>query len=133
MVSTVNDLADFERQLDSDDGIPLSSSTLNQMWSNQSFTFDNPNGTQFTVQMPTGLGWFVTTESGQRLVWTFGHLHDASSALIVKMTKTQTGQRPVNFTLIMLANSGGLASGYDLENANVTSSPFVKVFLRLFI
>ena len=24
--------------------------------------------------MPTGLGWFVTTESGQRLVWTFGHI-----------------------------------------------------------
>ena len=36
--------------------------------------------------MPTGLGWFVTTESGQRLVWTFGHIQDASSALIVKMT-----------------------------------------------
>jgi hypothetical protein len=36
-------------------------------------------------------------------------------------------------TLIMLANSGGLAKGYDLENASVTSSPFVKVFLRLFI
>jgi len=133
IVSTVNDLADFERQLDSDDGIPLSSFTLNRMWSNQSFTFTNPNGTQFSVQMPTGLGWFVTIESGQRLVWTFGHVQDAASALIVKMTKTQSGQRPVNFTLIMLANSGGLANTYDLENANVTSSPFVKVFLRLFI
>jgi len=133
VVSTVNDLASFERQLDSDDGIPLSSFTLNRMWSNQSFTFTNTNGSQFTVQMPTGLGWFVTTESGQRLVWTFGHIQDASSALIVKMTKRQTGQRDVNFTLIMLANSGGLANTYDLENANVTSSPFVKVFLRLFI
>jgi CubicO group peptidase (beta-lactamase class C family) len=133
MVSTVNDLADFERQLDSDDGIPLSSFTLNRMWSNQSFTLTNANGTQITVQMPTGLGWFVTTESGQRLVWTFGHVQDAASALIVKMTKIQSGQRPVNYTLIMLANSGGLANTYDLENANVTSSPFVKVFLRLFI
>jgi hypothetical protein len=38
-----------------------------------------------------------------------------------------------SMTLIMLANSGGLAKDYDLENANVTSSPFVKVFLRLFI
>jgi CubicO group peptidase (beta-lactamase class C family) len=131
MVSTVRDLADFERQLD--DGIPLSSSTLNQMWSNQSFTFTNPNGTQFTVQMPTGLGWFVTTESGQRLVWTFGHIHDASSALIVKMTKRLPNGQEVRLTLIMLANSGGLANTYDLENANVTSSPFVKVFLRLFI
>ncbi len=133
VVSTVHDLAEFERQLDSDDGIPLSSFTLNRMWSNQSFVLTNANGSQFSVQMPTGLGWFVTTESGQRLVWTFGHIPDAASALIVKMTKTQTGQRPVNFTLIMLANSGGLAQGYDLQNANVTSSPFVKVFLRLFI
>ena len=126
MVSTVNDLADFEKQLDSDDGIPLSSFTLNRMWSNQSFTFTNTNGSQFTVQMPTGLGWFVTRESGQDLVWTFGNVADAASALIVKMPRKK-------LTLIMLANSSGLATGYDLENANVTSSPFVKVFLRLFI
>ena len=42
----------------------------------------NINGVQ--VAMPTGLGWFVTVESGQRLVWTFGHIPDAASALIVK-------------------------------------------------
>jgi CubicO group peptidase (beta-lactamase class C family) len=126
MVSTVNDLAEFEKQLDSPDGIPLSSFTLGQMWSNQSFTFTNNNGTPFTVVMPTGLGWFVTKESNQDLVWTFGHIPDAASALIVKLPKK-------NLTLIMLANSDGLAKGYDLENANVTSSPFVKVFLRLFI
>ena len=126
MVSTVNDLAEFEKQLDSDDGIPLSSFTLNQMWSNQSFTFTGANGTPFTVVMPTGLGWFVTKESGQDLVWTFGNIPDAASALIVKLPKK-------NLTLIMLANSDGLAKGYDLENASVTSSPFVKVFLRLFI
>jgi CubicO group peptidase (beta-lactamase class C family) len=126
MVSTVNDLAEFEKQLDSDDGIPLSSFTLNRMWSNQSFTFTNASGGVFTVVMPTGLGWFVTKESGQDLVWTFGHIPDAASALIVKIPSKRV-------TLIMLANSGGLAEGYDLENANVTSSPFVKVFLRLFI
>jgi CubicO group peptidase (beta-lactamase class C family) len=126
MVSTVEDLANFEIQLDRRNGIPFSASTIDQMWSNQSFTFFNSNGNPFTVVMPTGLGWFVTKESNQDLVWTFGHLPDAASALIVKMPKK-------NVTLIMLANSGGLAKGYDLENANVTSSPFVKVFLRLFI
>lgn len=126
MVSTVEDLARFEMELDSDDGVPLSSSTLNKMWSNQIFDLPNGSGGTIRVQMPTGLGWFVTRESGQDLVWTFGHIADASSALIVKMPKKK-------LTLIMLANSGGLAKGYDLENANVTSSPFVKVFLRLFI
>ena len=89
------------------------------------------------IAMPTGLGWFVTTESGSALVWTFGHIPDAGSALIVKMTcpppvAGASRHRP-RLTLILLANSGGLAQGYDLENANVTSSPFVKVFLRLFI
>jgi len=126
MVSTVDDLANFEIQLDSDDGHPLSSSTLNKMWSKQTFDLPAANNTTVRVEMPTGLGWFVTQDSGLPVVWTFGHIPDAASALIVKLPRKK-------LTLIMLANSGGLANGYDLENANVTSSPFVKVFLRLFI
>jgi hypothetical protein len=116
MVSTVEDLVNFEIQLDRRDGVPFSSSTIDKMWSNQSFDLPiGAGGSTVKVVMPTGLGWFVTVESSQTLVWTFGHIRDAASALI------------------MLANSGGLANGYNLENATVTSSPFVKVFLRLFI
>jgi CubicO group peptidase (beta-lactamase class C family) len=126
MVSTVEDLANFEKQLDRRDGVPFSSSTIEKMWSNQGFDLPSGSGGTIRVVMPTGLGWFVTVESGQTLVWTFGHIQDAASALIVKMPAKK-------LTLIMLANSGGLANGYNLENASVTSSPFVKVFLRLFI
>jgi CubicO group peptidase (beta-lactamase class C family) len=121
LVSTASDLAKFEGELDKRNGVPLSFSTLEKMWSNNTFDF----GT-FSLTTPTGLGWFVTTESGVKLVWTFGHIPDVSSALIVKIPSRR-------LTLIMVSNSGGLAQGYDLENANVTSSPFVKVFLRLFI
>jgi hypothetical protein len=35
-------------------------------------------------------------------------------------------------TLIMLANSDGLSTGANLEQGDVTASPFVKIFLRLF-
>ena len=63
------------------------------------------------IAMPTGLGWFVTTESGQRLVWTFGHIQDASSALIVKIVRRRRRAAAKRLTLIMLANSGGLAQG----------------------
>jgi CubicO group peptidase (beta-lactamase class C family) len=136
MVSTIDDLINFETQLDKRDGVPFSASTIDKMWSNQSFDFPTASGGTIRVVMPTGLGWFVTTESGQQLVWTFGHIPDAASALIVKMPQRRlpgSNAGPVSVTLIMLANSGGLAKGYDLENANVTSSPFVKVFLRLFI
>lgn len=127
LVTTAADLARFEGELDKRNGVPLSFSTLDKMWSNQVFPINNQN-----IVTPTGLGWFVTMESGQRLVWSFGHLPNAGSALIVKMPATAGTARP-SLTLILLANSGGLAQGYDLENANVTSSPFVKIFLRLFI
>ena len=129
LVSTAYDLAQFEMALGNRQvPIPLSFSTLDQMWSNQIFRVNN-----IDLAMPTGLGWFVTLESGVRLVWTFGHIQDASSALIVRIVPPPDQPASKRMTLILLANSGGLAQGYDLENANVTSSPFVKVFLRLFI
>ncbi len=130
LVTTAYDLAQFEIALDDKTvPVPLSFSTLDKMWSNAIFRISGVD-----IAMPTGLGWFVTTESGQRLVWTFGHIQDTSSALIVKIVTPATSSTPAKrLTLILLANSGGLAKGYDLENANVTSSPFVKVFLRLFI
>jgi CubicO group peptidase (beta-lactamase class C family) len=137
LVSTARDLAQFQIELEKRNGVPLSFTTLNKMWSNAVFSVAGTNTTT-TIAMPTGLGWFVTTESGQRLVWTFGHIPDAGSALIVKLTcptpvagaSACTDKR---LTLILVANSAGLVQGYDLENAHVTSSPFVKVFLRLFI
>ncbi len=138
LVSTAYDLAQLQIALDRRNGVPLSFSTLDKMWSNAAFTFTRVNSPPTTIVMPTGLGWFVTTESGQRLVWTFGHIPDAGSALIVKLTcppavAGATACIDKRLTLILLANSAGLVQGYNLENATVTSSPFVKVFLRLFI
>lgn len=120
LVATARDLYEFESALDR--GEPLSRSTLNQMWS-QAIVFDGNNN---RIATPTGLGWFVQTASGEPLVWTFGHIPDASSALILKMPRK-------NLTLIMLSNSGGLANGFNFEQGDVTTSPFVKVFLRLFV
>jgi CubicO group peptidase (beta-lactamase class C family) len=123
LVATARDLANFEGSLDDGiDNIPISASTLNQMWSPQTFDI----GASQMLTTPTGLGWFVQTTSGQRLVWTFGHIPDAASALILKMPSKR-------LTLILLANSGGLAAGYNFEQGDVTTSPFVKVFLRLFL
>ena len=138
LVTTANDLANLQIELEKRNGVPLSFTTLDKMWSNTTFTVASGNANA-PIVMPTGLGWFVTNESGQRLVWTFGHIPDAGSALIVKLTCPPTVAGAVStcidkkLTLILLANSGGLVQGYNLENATVTASPFVKVFLRLFI
>jgi len=75
--------------------------------------------------LPTGLGWFVQEYQGERLVWHFSHVPDAYSALILKMPAR-------GLTLVLLANSDGLSRGASLELGDVTASPFVKIFLRLF-
>ena len=130
MVSTALDLATFEGSLDDreegGDNVPIGYSTLDKMW--QPFAFENG------AVAPTGQGWFVQNvggdrldaASGVRLVWTFGHIPGAASALIVKMPSKR-------LTLVLLANSGGLADTYQFEKGDVTTSPFVKIFLRLFI
>lgn len=119
MVSSARDLARFEAELDDNiNNVPISLSTLNKMWT--------PFMLETGAAAPTGQGWFVQTNSQERLVWTFGHIPDAASALIVKMPSKR-------LTLVLLSNSGGLASTYEFEKGDVTTSPFVRIFLRLFI
>ncbi len=134
LVTTARDLAVFERDLDQ--GVPLSFSTLNQMWSAATLGADglpaipgSSLGGVPAVTMPTGLGWFVQSlqpGTDKRLVWSFGYIPDAGSALILKMPHR-------GLTLILLSNSDGLAAGYGLERADVSASPFAKIFLRLFL
>jgi CubicO group peptidase (beta-lactamase class C family) len=115
LVSTARDLARFDSALD--DAVLLRPETLRIAWSPSNFT-GSP--------LPTGLGWFVQNYQGERLIWHFSHVPDAYSALILKMPARRT-------TLIMLANSDGLSTGANLEQGDVTASPFVKIFLRLFV
>jgi CubicO group peptidase (beta-lactamase class C family) len=124
LVASAYDLSTFERKLDDDDNVPIDRSTLRQMWTNTVLV--DPVNSNLRTPMPTGLGWFVQRSSGIDLVWTFGHIPDAGSALILKMPSKR-------LTLILLANSDGLTAGYNLERGDITTSPFVKIFLRLFI
>jgi len=124
LVASAYDLHTFEAELDDNDNVPLDRSTLLKMWTNTELV--DPVNSNLRTPMPTGLGWFVQKASGIDLVWTFGHIPDAGSALIVKMPSK-------SLTLILLANSDGLTAGYNLERGDITTSPFVKIFLKLFI
>ena len=74
--------------------------------------------------LPTGFGWFVQRYGKDILVWQFGNIKDAYSSLILKVPTR-------DMTLILLANSDGLSSPFALENGDVTTSLFAKLFLRL--
>jgi CubicO group peptidase (beta-lactamase class C family) len=114
LIATVRDLARFDRALDDD---LVRADMRAQIW-----TSGAANG----VTLPTGMGWFIQTYEGHRLVWHFGLVRDAYSALILKVPARR-------LTLILLANSDGLSAPFALENGDVTTSLFARTFLRVFL
>jgi CubicO group peptidase (beta-lactamase class C family) len=114
LVSSAYDLGLYDAALR---GELLRNDTVETMWSNRTIA-----GTT----RPTGLGWFVQTYNGQRLVWHFGLITDSYSSLILKVPEK-------NLTLILLANSDGLSAPFNLAQGDVTRSVFALTFLRLFL
>ena len=112
VVSTVLDLARFDEALDAD-SVLIDPPTRDRAW--------QPAG-----PTPTGLGWFVQSYNRERIVWHFGLMRDAYSALYIKVPSRK-------LTLILLANSDGLAAPYTLANGDLTASLFAQAFLQLFI
>jgi CubicO group peptidase (beta-lactamase class C family) len=120
LVSTAMDLAQFDKALtpaDVDDHSAfLLPDTLNTMWT--------PTFALNGAQLPTGLGWFVQSYNGEKIVWSFGNVPGAYSALVLKLPN-----RAVTF--ILLANSDGLTAPFNLAQGDVTKSLFASVFLKL--
>jgi CubicO group peptidase (beta-lactamase class C family) len=115
LVTTVRDLARFDAAVDS--GILLKPETLQVAWRAAIGADGQP--------VPTGLGWFVQTYRTQPVVWHFGYVPNAYSALIIKLPARR-------LTLILLANSDALVAPYQLSLGDVSKSVFANLFLRLF-
>lgn len=115
LISTVRDLARFDIALD--DNALIGQDLRAAAWTNATTSAGAP--------LPTGLGWFVQTYNGERLIWQFGSIRDVGSALLLKVPSR-------DITLILLANSDGLAPD-TVANGDVTVSLFAKLFLRLFV
>jgi CubicO group peptidase (beta-lactamase class C family) len=114
LVSTVRDLAKFDTALDS---VPLLlPETLDVAWT--------PSAGRSGSPLPTGLGWFVQSYKGERLVWQFGYIPNAYSSLVLKVPAR-------HLTFILLANSDGLSAPFHLDEGDVTRSLFATLFLRL--
>lgn len=113
LVSTVRDLAKLDGALDND--LLLREDTLAQAWQPAQHR---------GAPLPTGLGWFVQSYQGRRVVWHFGTVPNAYSSLIVKLPDR-------NLTLILLGNSDRLNTPFLLEQGDVTRSLFATLFLKL--
>jgi CubicO group peptidase (beta-lactamase class C family) len=116
LITTVRDLAEFEKGLDT--SLLLLDETRERAWS----ATVGPNG----VMLPTGLGWFVQKYRDEPVVWQYGILPNAYSSMIIRLPNRRT-------TLILLANSDGLVAPYDLSSGDLSRSLFATLFFRLFI
>jgi CubicO group peptidase (beta-lactamase class C family) len=114
LVTTVRDLAKFDTALGSE--LLLRTETRELAWT--------PAVNAEAPGTGVGLGWFVQTYHGEKIVWHFGQVPNAYSSLIVKLPAR-------NLTYILLANSDRLSSPFKLESGDVTTSVFATVFLRL--
>jgi CubicO group peptidase (beta-lactamase class C family) len=116
LVSTVRDLAKFDRALD-DEVVPLlPPETLAAAWAPAAVAPGTPS--------PMGLGWFVQSYKGEPVVWHFGNVPNAYSSLVLKLPQRK-------MTFILLANSDGLSSPFELSEGDVTRSLFAALFLKL--
>ena len=115
LISTVRDFARFDLALKN--GLVLRSETRTLAWN----TGDGQNG----EPLPHGLGWFVETYDSELVVWQFGVGQGASSSLVVTVPER-------DLTLILMANSDGLAAPFDEATPALTVSPFARLFLEVF-
>ena len=116
LISSVRDFAWFDLALRN--GLLLHADTLALAW--------RPPIGSSGLPLPHGLGWFVETYNGQPVAWQFGVGEGASSSLVV--TAPSHG-----LTLVVMANSDGLAKPLTLAAGGLTQSPFARLFLELFV
>jgi CubicO group peptidase (beta-lactamase class C family) len=115
LISTVRDLARFDLTLRK--GVIVRAETLALAWT---APVDRTG-----QRLPHGLGWFVQSYNGEPIVWQFGVSANGSSSMI--LTAPFRG-----LTLILLANSSGLARPFSLEAGDISVSPFARLFLGIF-
>jgi CubicO group peptidase (beta-lactamase class C family) len=116
LLSSVIDLAKYDAAIDAHLFIGADS---------QALAWTNARSSSTSLELPYGLGWFIQTIHGVRVVWHYGQWSQYS-ALYIKLPER-------HLTLILLANSGGLGEAFPLATGNVMVSPFARVFLGLFI
>ena len=115
LIASIRDLERFDLRLKGD--------YLRPEW--RALAWTPPTGAN-GQPLPHAHGWFVQDYNGDRLVWQFGVSDNASSSMIIMVPRR-------GVTLILLANSQGLARPFSLAAGDVTVSPFARLFLSIFV
>ena len=75
--------------------------------------------------LPYGLGWFVETIEGTKVIWHYGYW-DSISTLVLMVPEN-------DLTFLAFANSDALSRGFDLGRGRIVRSPAGLIFLKNFV
>lgn len=112
LISNVLDMAKYDRAIDR-------SAFISREMQELAFTAALSNRRE---RLPYGLGWFVQTFAGVRLLWHYGWERNYS-ALIVKVPEERV-------TLVAFANSDYLSRPFELGRGDVLNSAVAVEFLK---
>lgn len=116
LVTSARDLAKFDIALDQ--GLWINKAARDKMFTAMQSIDGKP--------LPYGIGWFVDDLDDLDVVWHYGWMPPAVSALYVKIPKKK-------LSLIVLCNSEGLSANCDWSRKGVLASPFVDKFFDHFV
>ena len=74
--------------------------------------------------LPYGLGWFVETIEGTKVIWHYGYW-DSTSTLVLIVPEYE-------LTFLAFANSDALSRGFNLDRGRIVRSPAGSIFLETF-
>jgi CubicO group peptidase (beta-lactamase class C family) len=74
--------------------------------------------------LPYGLGWFVETIKGTKVIWHYGYWDSISTLVLMVPEK--------DLTFLAFANSDALSHGFDLGRGRIAKSPAGLIFLENF-
>jgi CubicO group peptidase (beta-lactamase class C family) len=117
LICSVKDLAKFDIAFDRNELIPAKTKEL----------MLTPTKSVNGETLQYGIGWFVTTYHGQKIVYHYG-LQESYSGFYLKIPAQ-------NISLIILANSADLTGRYNnsIQNTDLDAIPYVAKFLELFM
>jgi hypothetical protein len=116
LISTVTDLAKLDVALDANTLVTASSKEL-------MFT---PTVSNSGKNLPYGLGWFTQQYRGNRVIWHYGQWPPSISSLFLKFPDE-------GLTFIVLANTDGLSTPFQLGDGDITTSLMALAFYKHFI
>jgi hypothetical protein len=111
LISSANDVAEYSMAIDCNAFVHAETQAL-------AFSAASPT-------IPCGLGWFVQSIGGTKVIWHYG-LWTSNSSLIIKVPSK-------SLTFVALANSDTLTSTVNLGNGDLMVSPVAREFVNAFV